>query len=435
MMVGGNEPGPWGPASTGGRRFRVLRRVVASIAVLGLVGTAAALTTATVLADQIDTNLQRVPVPELEAAPPRTDARHFLVVGSDARDGLSAEDRANLSLGTFDGQRSDTIIYVSISADRSAVSLVSLPRDLLVVDGERTRKLTDVYAGGPDELVRVIRENFGLPVNHYVAVSLASFVDVVRTLGGVEICLDEPLVDPKSGADFEPGCQEMDAADSLAYVRSRVGPRADLDRIDRQQDFIRSVLGELTSTRVLANPVQLSRLIEDVAPNVTTDDALGLRQMLSLGDELRGVVGAGIPMTAVPSYPRTINGGAYMIAYAPGARAMFQDLREGRPLAHRGSKAEREETVVAIVSGGRESAGRIVGPTLRFAGFLNTGPWSGPSEIHADAFTTVYAVPGNEERAAWVAAVLGAPVEQLPPEVTPPQGAMVVVSVGDDAEG
>ena len=54
-------------------------------------------------------------------------------MGSDSREGLTAEQRANLTLGEFEGQRSDTVIYVSISEDRETVSLVSLPRDLLVV--------------------------------------------------------------------------------------------------------------------------------------------------------------------------------------------------------------------------------------------------------------------------------------------------------------
>ncbi len=429
----GTRPGPWGPAAGGGRRFRMLRRVLAVLSVVGLVGVAAAGTTAAVLTQQFDTSLQRVPVPELEQTPARYDARHFLLVGSDARDGLTAEDRASLSLGSFDGQRSDTIIYVSISQDRGAVSLVSLPRDLLVVDGERTRKLTDVYMGGPDQLVRVIRENFGLPVNHYVQVSLGSFIEVVRTLGGVEICLDEPLVDPKAGADLAAGCQQMGPSEALAFVRSREGPRYDLDRIERQQTFLRAVLGELVDTRVLGNPLQLSRLIEDVAPQVVTDEALGLRQMLGLADEMRTVVSGGVPMTTVPSYPRTIDGGAYMVAYGPGARAMFEDLLAGRPLAERGDAGDREDTVVATVSGGRANGQGIVGSTLRYAGFLNTGPWSGPSEMYAGETTTVYALPGEQQRASWVAATLGAPVLPLPDGVTPPDGALVVVAVGDDA--
>jgi LCP family protein required for cell wall assembly len=428
-----NGHGPWGPAVDGGRRFRVLRRTVAVLGVTALLAVAAIGTTGAMLAQQFETSLQRVPVPELEEPLARTDARHFLLVGSDARDGLEDEELSTLSLGSFEGQRSDTIIYVSISEDREHVSLVSLPRDLLVRDGDSQRKLTDVYAGGADQLVRVIRENFGLSVNHYAQVSLGSFIEVVRTLGGVELCLDDPLVDPKAGADFEAGCQQMEAEDALSFVRSRSGPRADFDRIDRQQMFLRAVLRDLVDTRVLTNPRQLSQLIEDVAPNVVTDEALGATQMLGLADEMRSVVADGVPMATVPAYPRRIDGIEFMVPYGPGARSMFDDLQAGRPLAERGTTDEREETVVAVHGVDGTAVRSVVGPTLRFAGFLNWGPWSGPSELDAGERSVVYVVAGEEERAGWVAAVLGAEQRPLPEGVEAPDGATVVVSVGADA--
>ena len=432
MLVAG-EPGPWGHVVDGGRRWRLLKRVTAVLAIGGLVAGAAIGTTGLLLVQQTEANLTRVAVPELEQAPVATDARSFLLVGSDARDGISDDDLSELSLGDFDGQRSDTIIYVAISEDRSAVSLVSLPRDLLVRDGDQRRKLTDTFAGGPDQLVRVVRENFGLPVNHYAQVSLGGFIEVVRTLGGVQMCPDEPLVDPKSGADFEAGCQQFGPTEALAYVRSRKGSRADFERIDRQQEFLTSVLGELTATRTLANAPQLFRLVEDLATNVSTDEALGLNQMLGLANELRQVVDGGVPMTTVPAYPRTIDGLAFMVPYGPGATALFDDLRTGRPLADRGSREQRDETVIALWSGGRDAA--IVRSALQWAGFRPGPAGTGPAVADAGSVTTVYVVPGEEEAAGWVAATLGAPIRPLPVDATPPADATVVVGIGDDGTG
>ena len=431
-MVGA-EPGPWGPTIKAGRRFRLLRAVTAALSVAVVVGGVAAYTSAQLLIEQAETSLTRVPVPELEETEAATDARHFLVVGSDARDELDDDDLDGLSLGEFEGQRSDVIIYVAISEDRESISLVSLPRDLLVMDNGRPAKLTDTFAGGPDELIRVVRENFGLPVNHYAAISLGGFIEVVGTLGEVEICLDEPLVDWRAGADFEAGCQDMDATESLAYVRSRQGERADFERIDRQHDFMRAVLSELTDTRILANPRQLSRLVEDVAGNVTTDDNLGIGQMVGLADEARGVVADGLPMTTVPAYPRRIDGIDYMVPYRPGAEAMFQALIDGEPLASRGTRDERDETSVVLYSGGHPQSIGIVRSTLQFAGFGPRPSGTGPEELRAGSRTVVYEVPGEEERAAWVAATLGAPIESLPAGVEAPEGASVVVSVGADA--
>lgn len=429
-MSMGAEPGPWGPPVVAGRAFRVLRRLLVTVVVIGMVGTAAVATTGMLLVQRAEENLTRVPVPQLEQTATPTDARHFLMVGSDSREGLDNQD---LPLGTFEGQRADTMIYVAISEDRESVSLVSLPRDLLVMEGDRQSKLTDTFAGGPDNLVGVIGDNFGLPVNHYAHVSLGGFLEVVETLGGVEMDIPERLVDDKSGADFEPGVQHVDAEDALAYVRSRKGPRGDVQRIERQQRFIRAVLGELIEARVLANPRQLVRLVDDLASNVTTDERLGVTEMRAVAEEMRQVVRDGVPMTTVPAYPQRIDGLDYMIRYGPGAEAMFDHLRNGRPLADTGTPETREETSIALYSGGRQQAGNIVGWTLQWSGFDAHAIGYGAESMDAGATTVVYELPGEEERAGWVAAVLGAEVEQLPSDVEPPEGYHVVVAAGDDA--
>jgi LCP family protein required for cell wall assembly len=432
MALMGAEPDPWGPRVRGGRRWRLLRRLASVLGVMSLVGATAIATTGVLLLRQAEASLTRIPVDQLDVATAPTDARHFLVVGSDARDGLDDAARRDLRLGSFDGQRSDTIIYVAISADRRSVSLVSLPRDLLVLDDGRQRKLTDTFTGGPDHLVRVLRENFGLPINHYAQVSLGGFVEVVRTLGGVRICLDEPLRDRKSGADFEAGCHEMSAEQALSYVRSRQGARADFERIDRQQKFLRATLSELVDARILADVPRLFRLVEDVTSNLTTDEGLGAAQMRGLADEMRDVLRDGVPMTTFPGYARRIDGLDYVVSYGPGARALLEDVRAGRPVADRGTREQRDETVIAVLSGGRADETEIVTSTLLFAGF-HAG-WAGVgSAIDAGETTTVYRLPGHEQEAEWVAATLGAPIRSLPSSMSAPAGASVVVAVGEDA--
>ena len=432
MLVGG-EPGPWGPLVEGGRRWRLLRRAALTVGVLVLVAATAATTTGMLLVQQAESSLTRVPIPELDVPAEPLEARHFLVVGSDDREGLDADQRRELALGSFDGQRSDVVIYVAISADRDTVSLVSFPRDLLVFDDGRRRKLTDTFSGGPDRLVRVMQENFGLPINHYAQVSLGGFIGVVSTLGGVEICLDAPLRDRKAGADFDAGCHHMSAEESLAYVRSRQGARADLERIDRQQIFLRAVLKELTKRQVIYDVPRLFRLVDDVASNVVTDEHLGVAQMRAVADEMREVVADGFPMTTVPAYPRRIDGLWFMVAYGPGLRAMLEDLRAGRPLADPGTRDERADTVVAVWTANRWQGADIVVSTLAFAGFPAGGAGQGPAELDPGETTTVYRLPGGDEAAERIAAVLGAPIRPLPESVSAPQAADVVVVVGDDA--
>ena len=425
----------WSAERHGGQSHRGLRRTGTLLGAVLVLLVSVSAVSGTLLLRQADASLTRIQVPELDVVDSTARASSFLVVGSDSRAGLSETDRAELTLGNFTGQQSDTVLYVAISEDRSTVTLVSIPRDLLVFDADgQPRKLTDLFAGGPDPLLRALRSNLGLPVNHFAMVSLGGFIDIVRTLGSVEVCLERPLVDVKSGADFEAGCHEMGPRDALAFVRSRSGPRSDFERIDRQQQFIRSVLVRLLDGRLLTDPARIYQLVDDVASNLVTDDRLGLAEMRSLSTEMLGVVRDGLPMMTLPSYPRTVAGRAYVLPYGPGARALLDDLRDGRPPAPRGTAQTRSQTTVVLFSGGREAGTQIVQDTLLSSGFRSLGTAGpGPARVDALATTTVYSLPEQELRAEWVAAVLGAPVIPLPEGVRVPDGAQVVVAVGEDA--
>jgi LCP family protein required for cell wall assembly len=425
----------WGAEVDRGRPYRALRRLGALLGAVAILVGSASVVSGSLLLRQADASLTRIRVPELDVVPEANRASSFLIVGSDSRAGLSEADRAELTLGNFTGQQSDTLIYVAISEDRSSVTLVSIPRDLLVFDDDgQPRKLTDTFAGGPDPLLRAIRRNLGLPVNHFAMLSLGGFIDIVRTLGTVEVCLERPLFDAKSGADFEAGCHEMGPRDALAFVRSRSGPRSDFERIDRQQQFIRSVLARVLDGRILTDPARVYRLVDDVSSNLVTDDRLGTSEMRALSLEMAGVVRDGMPMTTLPSYPRTVAGRAYVLPYGPGARALLDDLREGRAPAPRGTAQTRQQTTVVLFSGGRDIGTQIVQDTLLSAGFRSLGTaGAGPSRIDALGTTTVYSLPEQEVRAEWVAAVLGAPMLPLPEGIRVPEDAQVVVAVGDDA--
>jgi LCP family protein required for cell wall assembly len=425
----------WRREAEGGRARRTLRRLGTLVgAIVILVGSVSAVS-ATMLLRQADDKLTRIPVPELDAVAASTRASSFLIVGSDSRAGLSETDRAELTLGNFTGQQSDVLIYVAISEDRQHVTLLSLPRDLLVFDDDgNPTKLTDTFTGGPDPLLRALRRNLGLPVNHFAMLSLGGFIDIVRTLGTVEICLERPLVDAKSGANFSAGCHDMTPREALSFVRSRVGPRADFERIDRQQQFLRSVLLQLVSRDVLTDPALLYRLVDNVAGNLVTDDRLGINDMRVLSAELVDVVRDGLPMMTLPSYPRTVAGRSYVLPYGPGARALLEDLRAGRTPAPRGTAETRRTTTVVLYSGGRDIEAQIVQDTLLIAGFRSLGTFgAGPEELDARRTTTVYAAPEEEVRAAWVAAILGAQLRPLPEGFSVPAGAQVIVAVGDDA--
>lgn len=425
-------PDPWGPEAAFGRTRRLLHRGIESIAAVLLLTAVVAVTSGVTFVQRADANLRRVSVSGLVA--PTSDARTFLVVGSDDRSGLTDEERQRYRLGTFTGRRSDVIIYAAISEDRRNVTLVSLPRDLLVVDDEgRLSKLADNFAGGPESLVEAVERSTGLTTNHFIEVSLDGFIEIVRTLGTVRLCFQQALVDPKSGADFAEGCQDLGPAEALAFVRSRQGARGDFERIERQQRFLRAVLSEATSARTLSDPRRVAQLVEDGSRNVTTDDGLTLEQMRAVALELVGVVRDGVPMVTLPSYPQRYEGVWYVVPYGPGARALVRDLRAGVAPLDRGTAEERRTLGVQVLSGGRGIESQIVLSTLRFAGFRVEPGGTGPASLDAGATTTVHHAPGAEVAAGYVAATLGADVLPLPANVVLPEGIQVAVAVGDDA--
>lgn len=429
--------GAWGPVATGGRGRRWPHRVVGV-----LLGVLAALTSAYVTAgtQALQAVQGNIDVVELTGLDATEEGRplHVLVVGSDSRGNLSADEVGDLhlgSVGSFAGQRSDTVILASVSADRSHVSLVSLPRDLVVSDTDGgIAKLTETYGDGREELLRAVREDLGFPVNHYVEVSIGGFIGTVDVVGSVRMCLEEPLHDDRSGADFEAGCQEFSPEESLAFVRSRIGTRGDVDRIVRQQQFIRAMLDRIISARSLLDPGRLVRVAEEVSAEITTDDGLPISRMVSLAQDLRGALAGDVEMVTVPSHPQELQDGSttkkFLVPYDPGLQALQEAVRDGTALAPRGTAADREAVGVGIWTGDDVAKAAVVESTLLFGGF--TPQVLGTGESNAGSRTSVAARPGHAQQAGWVAAHLGAPIVTLPEDTKLPEGVNVVVLVGND---
>ncbi len=416
----------WGPTVVGRGHGRFRRTLL--LAAAGLVVAAGVVTV--LLFRTADNNLERVSLPALDER--SGGPLNVLVVGSDARRGLTPQEARLYTLGESGGERGDTVMLISLGADRSNVGVVSFPRDMLVRDANKRRKLGEIFADGPDRVVEVLQAATGVPVHHYVEISIPGFIGVVEAVGGVDICLDEPLHDPKSGANFQAGCHHLDPRAALAYVRSRATERGDFDRMERQQTLMRALLKRLTALRTLADVPRLFDVVERVARNVTTDTELGPRHMAVLALQLRRMAAGSVPMITVPAYPTELGGKSYVVPYEPGARRLFEALAGGRPIPEHGTREQRQATGVALWTTSRSRGHDRVQRTLFWSGFAVTGVGRAPLDI-GDG-TTIYAVPGHEQAAGWVQATLGAPVERLPANVATPTGVHVVVAVGKDAD-
>ena len=217
-----------------------------------------------------DTRLTRVDaLPDEQVA--NTSGTNWLLVGSDSRQGLSEEDQQALGTGGDVGEgRTDTIMLLHIPRSGQA-QLVSIPRDSYVeVPGFGMDKINAAFAyGGPKLLTQTVEGNTGLHIDHYAEIGMGGLANVVDSVGGVDICVAEPINDPLAGIDLQEGCQKLEGSDALGYVRTRATAQGDLDRVARQREFMGALVARVLSPAVLLNPFRVARLAW-VAPSLVT---------------------------------------------------------------------------------------------------------------------------------------------------------------------
>ena len=146
---------------------------------------------------------------------------------------------------------------------RGEATLISIPRDSYVpIPGYGYDKINAAFAfGGAPLLAQTVEENTGLRVDRYAEIGMGGLANVVDAVGGVEICVSEAIDDPLANLNVQPGCQQMDGATSLGYVRTRATAQGDLDRVMRQREFLGALLDRVTSPAVLVNPFRLVPLM------------------------------------------------------------------------------------------------------------------------------------------------------------------------------
>lgn len=333
------------------RGYRVPRRLLAATAgVLSLVVlSAAGLLWA--VQDYATGEMQRIAAfqgASLADRPPDSPGMNILVVGSDRRAGLSPEMRRKLHVGRASGRRSDTMILAHISADGNRAALVSLPRDWYVTipahteDGARVaaqkRKLNAAFAiGGADLTVATVERNTGVRIDHYMEASFLGFVRVVNALGGIDVCVPRPVNDPKSGLTLPAGTSHLNGVRSLKYVRARktLGTGTDLERINRQQKFLGTMMQRALATDTLLNPAKATDLLDAVLAAVTVDRAFSsgtLRRLATIGLGLRPerISFVTVPV-ADPGY-RTEEGKSVVLADEKKAQRLFDRIREDEPV-------------------------------------------------------------------------------------------------------
>jgi LCP family protein required for cell wall assembly len=249
----------------------------------------------------LDFQLQRAEVlTDYAGRPADTPGTNWLIVGSDSRQGLSRSERRRLATGRAAGKRTDTMMLLHIPEGDGQTTLLSLPRDsYLQIPGRGYNKLNAAFAfGGAKLLVRTVEGATGIRIDHYAEIGLGGFVGMVDAVGGVDLCVKQPIRDPKAGLNLKSGCQELNGGQALGYVRTRASARADLDRVKRQRQFFSALIKKATGPGVLLNPFRSIPLATQAAATFSVDEGDHLHHLLGLAFAMRDVTGGGGGLTA-----------------------------------------------------------------------------------------------------------------------------------------
>lgn len=193
--------------------------------------------------------------------------------------------------------RSDTLMIVHIPADRKKVYLASIPRDSFVPIYDENGKTTHsekinaaFSAGGPVAAINTVENLTGLTMDHLAIIDWEGFKDLSTAVGGVPVTIPQSFYDPKQKVQWDAGKQTLKGAKALAYVRTRYGLiGGDFDRINRQQNFMRALMGKMLASGVTANPKKLSDTVGALTQNLTVDEGWSGTAMAKLALSLRGV--------------------------------------------------------------------------------------------------------------------------------------------------
>lgn len=212
-----------------------------------------------------------------------------MIVGTDSREGLTEQQKENLATGDSDGARTDTIMMAHLPPSGKPM-LISIPRDLYVpIPGVGSHKINSAFNnGGAQLLVQTVEEFTGVRIDHYVEIGFGGFDNLVDAVGGVEMCLDRRLRDPKAGLRLKAGCQTLNGAQALGLVRTRAFPNADLERVVNQRKFLAALMARATSPAVLLNPFRLFPFVSGAVDAVTVDTADHLWDLAWLAFKIKG---------------------------------------------------------------------------------------------------------------------------------------------------
>lgn len=248
---------------------------------------------------------------------------NIFITGIDSRFGDNGAVGAG-STEEFESILTDTNMILHLSADRTSATVVSIPRDMMTTmatcttaDGmtvggywaqfnwafAEAAQGDDIGAGiacttATAELMS------GLTMDGFAIIDFVGFQDLIGTLGGLQICIDEAVEDEEARlAHLEPGCHTLPPDQALAYSRARknLGTGSDIGRIGRQHQVVAAMAQQVMNANILTDVFKLHAFVQEALNTVSVSPSLGdLTTDMGLLNSVRNIPSDNFRFVTVP---------------------------------------------------------------------------------------------------------------------------------------
>jgi LCP family protein required for cell wall assembly len=254
------------------------------------------------------------------------------------------------------GVLNDVNLLVHVSAEPRNVTVVSLPRDLMVAVPECTRPDGSVASSMSKASINTVFEHAGLscvaktvtdlsgiPIPFAAKISFDGVMEVTEAIGGVEVCIGgDGIRDEATGIDWPAGLRTVSGIEALQFIRTRhgVGDGSDLARISNQQQYMSRLVKKVMSEEVLTDPAVVLRLANTIVDNVDPSDELSNPVRLAqLGLAIKDVPFSEFAFVQYPSFPDPDKPDQKVIPNLDAAETIWAALKAGQPLQLTGDVA------------------------------------------------------------------------------------------------
>ena len=275
----------------------------------------------------------------------------ILLLGQDSRDG-----EGNQAIGgdMTGNHQADTAMVLQISADRSAINLVSLPLYYLdffpqcetskgTIPAQYGVMFNSIFAGayqtGGDLAsaasctLNAVNSLTGLNIQNFIVVDFAGLVKMIDAIGGVDICVPQDIDDPYSTLQLSKGMQHLDGTQATQYARTRytLGDGSDTARTTRQQYLIKQLMSEALSKNLFTDTAQLYQLAKSALESLNISEGMAdTAALVGLAMSLKNFTMSHlytqtVPVVAAPSDPNRS-------VWADNADEVWAKMREGKSL-------------------------------------------------------------------------------------------------------